>query len=264
NAPHPVRPIVSSLAPPPTARSSGRPVAALGRFWYPRPPLWPAAISAMLHVAIGTALVWTAGKAIERSVVQMESARFIAPPQQQSQALRGGGASRSLALVSLSYFSGAGSGEGAVGKSVRTVRHGGELNPTHKDEGVVNKPDTTSALGDNVYSSFEVDNAVQISSGSAVPQYPPDLLARRVQGKVVVRFVVDTSGSADVGSIQILDSSDPQFAASVREALPRMKFSPARLNGRRVRQLVEQPFRFNVTLPSPSQIDSTNAADSAT
>ncbi|HEY8309986.1 MAG TPA: energy transducer TonB [Gemmatimonadaceae bacterium] len=257
NAPHRVRPIVSSLAARPTALRSGRPVAALGRFWYPRTPLWPAAISAVAHVAIGSALIWTAGKAMERSAVEMESARFIAPPQQQSHALRGSGTSRSLALVSLAYLAGEGTGEGAAGKSAKTVHHGGELNDRRKDERVVDKRDTISAPGDNVYSSFEVDNAVQISYGSAVPQYPPDLLARKVQGKVVVRFVVDTSGSADVESIQILDSSDPQFAASVREALPRMKFSPARLNGRRVRQLVEQPFRFNVTLRASSAADST-------
>lgn len=109
----------------------------------------------------------------------------------------------------------------------------------------------STAAGD-VYTVFQVDNAAEISVGSAVPQYPPDLLAKRVRGKVVVRFIVDSSGVADVQSIEILDASAPQFEESVRAALPRMRFSPARLNGKRVRQLVEQPFRFDVVPPTPT------------
>ena len=108
------------------------------------------------------------------------------------------------------------------------------------------------SAGDDVYTVFQVDNAAQISAGSAVPQYPPDLLAKRIRGKVIVRFIVDSSGVADIQSIEVLDSSAPQFEESVRAALPRMRFSPARLNGKRVRQLVEQPFRFDVVPPTPT------------
>jgi len=259
NAPRHVRPVVASLGPPTLALQAGRPVAAFGRFWYPRPPLWPTAISAAVHVVLGAALVWTTGKAIERRVASIESASFIPPPQrEQPPATRGGGGSGMLALVSLSYFSGPGTDGAAIGQGVKTTRRVGRLNEGHDVRATYSDTDTTGAVGDNVYTSFEVDNAVEISYGSTVPEYPPDLLARRVQGKVTVRFVVDTSGSADVESIAILDSSDPQFEASVRAALPRMRFAPARLNGRRVRQLVEQPFRFNVA-PSKS-----NPTDSAT
>lgn len=251
-----IRPVVSSLGPPTAALHAGRPVAALGRFWYPRPPLWPTAISAAIHVVIGSALIWTASKAIQRSVAAVEAASFMPPPQRQLAATRGGDASELLPMLSLSHFTGSGTGDGAAGNPGHAARRSGGLTDSRKDRGTHNNSDTTNTLGDNVYSSFEVDNAVQISYGSAVPQYPPDLLARHVQGTVVVRFVVDTTGSADIESIQILDSSDPQFAESVREALPHMRFSPARLNGHRVRQLVEQPFRFNVALPTSSPIDS--------
>jgi TonB family protein len=244
---------VTSLGPVVTPSASGRPVAALGRFWYAPPPLWPAAISSALHAAVLATLIWTVGNVLDRPVTAVESAMFMPPPQRQAPAARRAGGGM-LAMVSLSYASGQGTGGGAPGRTDRTTRRIGESSP-HPDSAVV-RDSVDTRLAEDVYTSFEVDNAVQISYGSAVPQYPPDLLARRVQGTVTVRFVVDTSGAADVASLQILDSTDPEFANSVRSALPHMRFSPARLNGRTVRQLVEQPFRFNLTLPQPNPTDS--------
>ena len=37
------------------------------------------------------------------------------------------------------------------------------------------------------------------------------------------------------------------FVQSVKNALPNMKFIPAELAGRKVRQLVQQPFTFSIT-----------------
>jgi protein TonB len=36
------------------------------------------------------------------------------------------------------------------------------------------------------------------------------------------------------------------FAAAVRTALPTMRFLPAEISGKKVRQQVQQPFVFNV------------------
>ena len=253
NAPRHTESGVASLGPPVRVPTGGRPRAALGRFWYARTPIWPSLLSAALHVAVVTALVWTVGDVLDRPQPDGQLVSFIPPPPQPTPS-NGGGPEHVAAFASLAYFSGVGAGDGANGLAQKTSLRTGRK-PASSDT-IAAGPDTITAAGDNVYTSFEVDNAVQFSAGSAVPQYPPDLLARRVPGAVTVRFVVDTSGAADVQSLQIVDSSDPQFAASVRDALPLMKFQPARLNGRPVRQLVEQPFRFNIDTARPNPGDS--------
>lgn len=256
NAPRHARQTVASLGPQVAAYPGGRPVAALGRFWYPKPPVWPTAISGAFHMIVLAALVWTVGNVLDRPVAAEQSVFFIPPPPRPVPPATHGSGGGMMAMLSLSYLSETGAGNGAGSAANKTTRPSGQQNPVHDVRGVQAGVDTAASAGDDVYTSFEVDNAVQISSGSTVPEYPPDLLKRRIQGTVVVRFVVDTTGTVDVQSLEILDSTDPQFAASVRAALPGMRFSPARLNGKRVRQLVEQPFRFNVALPPPSPTDS--------
>jgi hypothetical protein len=99
---------------------------------------------------------------------------------------------------------------------------------------------------DTVLSVLEVDSAAIRDPQSAAPAYPVELLKEGVQGSVYTQYVVDTTGFADSTSLKILRSSHPQFTASVREALPYMRFSPARLGPRKVRQLVEQEFTFRI------------------
>ena len=248
NAPRHARYVVPSLSDR-ADFAGGRPVAALGRFFYPKPSLWPGAASVVVHAVAGAGLLWSASRTIARYAASPESALFMPPPQPEISKKRGAG-SGMLAMVSLAYNSGISSGSGVAGDAkhpVRPVKSGGLDTRDARTTA-----DSSGDAGSDVYTSFQVDNAAQISYGSVVPQYPPDLLAKQVPGSVIVRFVVDTSGTADVASIEVLGSTAPQFEESVRAALPRMRFSPARLNGKRVRQLVEQPFRFNVTPSSPT------------
>lgn len=244
NAPHYHRDLAAGILRVP-------PDASFSRFRECRSPASSPlafAASALAHAVIGLAVLWSASSGIDRYVRQSESAQFIPPPPSDRTAQRGSG-SRTLAMVHLSYE------PEKVATAGATNRVAGQAG--HRTRGVsesIRRPATDSAMsaGDDVYTVFQVDNAAQISAGSAVPQYPPDLLAKRIRGKVIVRFIVDSSGVADIQSIEVLDSSAPQFEESVRAALPRMRFSPARLNGKRVRQLVEQPFRFDVVPPTPT------------
>lgn len=99
---------------------------------------------------------------------------------------------------------------------------------------------------DSVYSKIEVDSTVQRDPFSAAPAYPPELLAAGVQGSTVVRYVVDTTGRADMRTFQALRTSHSGFTKSVQEALPLMRFTPAKIGPGRVRQLVEQEFFFKI------------------
>jgi TonB family protein len=106
-----------------------------------------------------------------------------------------------------------------------------------------------------VYTAASVDEAAKYTKGSAVPVYPDSLYRAGVSGRVVARFVVDTVGSVELRTIHIVSATEPPFGAAVAQALRSAAFSPARLNGRRVRQIVEMPFDFKYdpadTVPGP-------------
>ena len=78
-----------------------------------------------------------------------------------------------------------------------------------------------------------------------------DLRQAGVSGCVIVQFVVDTLGHADRSTLKLLVYSHRRFVESLWDALPKMRFSPAELDGRKVRQLVHQPFTFTIEGQDP-------------
>ncbi|MBV6521717.1 MAG: hypothetical protein MNPFHGCM_01861 [Gemmatimonadaceae bacterium] len=118
-------------------------------------------------------------------------------------------------------------------------RHDEELGP----EEPVPQPEL---LGDSVMTELEVDTAAVRYEDSAAPPYPESMLRRRIEGTVVVQYVVDTTGRADTASFRVLFASHKDFAQSVRATLPGMRFRPAVMANKRVKQLVQQPFAFKI------------------
>src|SRR5690242_1284016 len=59
---------------------------------------------------------------------------------------------------------------------------------------------------------------------------------------VLAKTVSDTNGIFYVQAPALLKSTHPDFTASVRAAVPFMRFSPAEIKGRKVKQLVRMPF----------------------
>jgi periplasmic protein TonB len=100
---------------------------------------------------------------------------------------------------------------------------------------------------DQPYFEFQVEKPVVPAPGSTSPRYPDMLRQAGVEGEVLAQFVVDTTGRAEAGSLKILKQSHDLFVQSVRNALPNMRFIPAEVGGRKVKQLVQQPFTFSIT-----------------
>ena len=97
------------------------------------------------------------------------------------------------------------------------------------------------------YFEYQVEHPVAFPpSGTAAPAYPSILKSAGVEGQVIASFVVDTTGLADPGSLRIIKSTHQLFANSVAAALPNMRFTPALVGGRKVRQLVTEPFVFQL------------------
>ena len=99
--------------------------------------------------------------------------------------------------------------------------------------------------GARVFSSKDVQQVALESSVRAL-RYPEQLRNAGVEGEVLARFIVDSTGSVRKGSVTVVRSSDPEFTRAVLESLPRMRFHPARVGGIPVAQLVEEPFTFSL------------------
>lgn len=105
---------------------------------------------------------------------------------------------------------------------------------------------TGTALPGGAFSDLQVDVPAALLPRSPLPQYPAALRMLRSDGHARLRFVVDARGRVELATVEILEASHPAFAAAVRAALPRMRFSPARIGDRGVRQLVEFPITFRL------------------
>ena len=98
-----------------------------------------------------------------------------------------------------------------------------------------------------VYFDFQVEKPVAPIPGSGSPRYPDILRQASVEGQVIAQFVVDTTGQIDGATFKVVSSTHDLFTASVRNAIPAMRFTAAEVGGVRVRQLVQQPFVYQLS-----------------
>jgi protein TonB len=111
-------------------------------------------------------------------------------------------------------------------------------------DGVVGAPPQVPQ-GDQPYFEFQVEKPAAMS-GAANMVYPEMLRSAQVEGTVLASFVVDTTGRADMSTFKVLKSDHELFTNAVKNALPRIRYLPAEVGGRKVKQLVQQPFVFNL------------------
>ena len=220
----------------------------LTRFLKPAAMAPGLALSLLAHaVLVGAAVVATQRDPLapEPELPPNSIARFLAPPNrtagQQAQP-------EQIRYVALSIPEGTGLTDTKVG-----VIQTAEPRLTGLDQ--VDAPPLEELAGiDSVFQLIEVDRAASRYEWSAAPVFPPAMLAQGQGGFVSAEWVVDERGVADTTTLRIVEATHPEFAKAVRDALPFMRFRPARIGNRAVRQLVQQPFYFQVP---------TAAADSA-
>ncbi|MBA3918438.1 MAG: hypothetical protein C0516_07620 [Gemmatimonas sp.] len=99
---------------------------------------------------------------------------------------------------------------------------------------------------DQPYFDFQVEKPVVMAPGSQGPAYPDMLRTAGIEGTVLAQFVVDTTGRAEMNTFKALKSDNDLFTNAVKNALQRMRFLPAEVGGRKVKQLVQQPFQFSL------------------
>lgn len=77
-------------------------------------------------------------------------------------------------------------------------------------------------------------------------KYPAVLAGMGVRGRVVLQFVVDTTGLVEPGSVQVVSGTHQAFVEAAREGIGGARFYPARVGPRPVRQLTRMPIKFTM------------------
>lgn len=95
------------------------------------------------------------------------------------------------------------------------------------------------------FTEAEVDDPAQVVS-QPPPRYPPVLQQAQIEGRVLVEFVIDTTGHLEAGSLRVLESSNRGFEAAATETVLRSLFRPARIRGQPVRQRATQAIAFRL------------------
>ena len=91
-----------------------------------------------------------------------------------------------------------------------------------------------------------VERIPRILGSAPAPRYPGALRESGVSGRVLVRFVVDTLGRAELDGVEVLEATHALFADAVKRALGLYRFSPGEIGGRKVRTMVQLPFTFTL------------------
>ncbi|MES2521838.1 MAG: M56 family metallopeptidase [Gemmatimonadota bacterium] len=90
------------------------------------------------------------------------------------------------------------------------------------------------------------NGAQRMLPGSSGPAYPADLRSAGIEGRVLVQFVLNADGTPDMNTLKVLKTDHAGFEQAVRDALPKMRFEPATVEGKAVRQLLQYPFQFSL------------------
>lgn len=205
-------------------------------------------LSAVTHaVLIGAAVAATATAADKwRPLPENSIVRFLAPPDRASGQLPQREMVRYVAISVPAPGSGVALQAATVVKPLREVASGRD------ERDALPLPELHGE--DSVFSVVEVDSAAARYEWSAAPAYPPRMLEKNTEGLVRVEFIVSQDGYADTTTMRIVESTHDDFTKAVRDALPFMRFRPAKIGRQAVNQLVLQEFRFQLTTAA---VDST-------
>src|SRR5947207_3242430 len=81
-------------------------------------------------------------------------------------------------------------------------------------------PASAAPAAPQVYLDFQVDKTVVPSAKNRPPAYPRLLRSTGVEGQVLAKFVVDSTGRVVVSTFESVKADHPLFIEAVKDALP--------------------------------------------
>jgi TonB family protein len=110
-------------------------------------------------------------------------------------------------------------------------------------------PPGSAGVADLLGAATVVDGIASSTEGIQPPRLlsagRPPAAGSELRGRVEVRFIVDSLGGVDRGSIAIVAATDSALAAAARAIVARARFEPGRSGGRRIPVLVRQHVTFD-------------------
>ena len=122
-----------------------------------------------------------------------------------------------------------------------------------------NAQDSASAPG-KAFAAEELQERPTVLSRPPL-HYPDSLRRAGIDGRVVIRMIVDTLGRPEPSSLEVIESPDSGLTAVAKEFALGSTFRPARRHRQAVRAWVKVPVVFDVAPPLPpgvyraSQVD---------
>ncbi len=102
-------------------------------------------------------------------------------------------------------------------------------------------------VSDQPYLEAVVEERPELRQGTCIePRYPEILRQAGIEGRVLLEFVIDTTGRAERGTIRVVSSPHALFEGPSRETVISCRFRPGRISGRAVRVRVQQPITFTI------------------
>jgi periplasmic protein TonB len=99
---------------------------------------------------------------------------------------------------------------------------------------------------DQPYFDFQVEKQAAPYPSNPAPRYPDMLQTAGITGEVIAQFVIDTSGHVEMSTFKVIKTDNDLFTDAVKAVLPRNRYYPAEVGGRHVKELVEEPYVFNI------------------
>jgi len=100
--------------------------------------------------------------------------------------------------------------------------------------------------GSEVYAEAIVEERPELLSAPP-PVYPALLKHAGIQGRVILRAIVDTTGRVEPTSVRIIKSPSAAFNQPTKDWVLKALFRPARLHGRGVRVFINLPVDYTLT-----------------
>ncbi len=100
------------------------------------------------------------------------------------------------------------------------------------------------AATSSIFSLAELDNK-PVPMSQIAPKHPRSLLKAKVEGQVVLLFVVNEDGRVEDPRVE--SSTRPEFEKPALDAVKKWKFKPGQKDGKSVQTYVRQALRFGLS-----------------
>jgi len=77
-------------------------------------------------------------------------------------------------------------------------------------------------------------------------RYPEQLRQARIEGRVVVRLIVDATGHVEPTGVKIISSANPGFNEAAKRMILGARFRPGEIHGHTIRVVLDQPIDFTL------------------